>query len=44
LRLEDAPLFEGETHRGAMAVIRLPYLTPQSKSNASSTQPASEQA
>jgi two-component system, NtrC family, nitrogen regulation sensor histidine kinase NtrY len=44
LRLDDAPLFEGETHRGAMAVIRLPYLTPQSKSNASSTQPASEQA
>ncbi len=29
LRLEDAPLFEGCEHAGAMAVIRLPRLTPE---------------
>lgn len=29
LRLEDAPLFEGCLHAGAMAVIRLPRLTPE---------------
>ncbi len=28
LALEDAPLFEGQSHRGAMAVIRLPALSP----------------
>ena len=26
LTLEDAPVFEGNAHRGAMAVIRLPRL------------------
>jgi len=29
LRLEDAPVFEGNTHFGAMAVIRLPVLAPR---------------
>ncbi|MFN7003932.1 MAG: ATP-binding protein [Roseinatronobacter sp.] len=29
LRLEDAPVFEGNTHFGAMAVIRLPNLAPR---------------
>ena len=28
LRLEDAPVFEGATHCGAMAIIRLPNLAP----------------
>ena len=28
LVLEDAPIFDGMSHRGAMAVIRLPALTP----------------
>ncbi|MFP3382889.1 ATP-binding protein [Tritonibacter sp. SIMBA_163] len=28
LALEDAPLFDGMSHRGAMAVIRLPALSP----------------
>jgi len=28
LALEDAPLFDGASHRGAMAVIRLPALSP----------------
>ncbi|TNJ41597.1 PAS domain-containing sensor histidine kinase [Phaeobacter sp. B1627] len=28
LTLEDAPLFEGQGHRGAMAIIRLPALSP----------------
>ncbi len=31
LRLEDAPVFEGNTHFGAMAVIRLPLLAPRSE-------------
>ena len=29
LRLEDAPVFEGDTQCGAMAVIRLPVLAPR---------------
>ncbi|MCC5965273.1 MAG: PAS domain-containing sensor histidine kinase [Natronohydrobacter sp.] len=29
LRLEDAPMFEGNAHFGAMAVIRLPLLAPR---------------
>ncbi len=29
LRLEDAEMFDGDTHAGSMAVIRLPRLTPQ---------------
>ncbi|TVR44774.1 MAG: GHKL domain-containing protein, partial [Rhodobacteraceae bacterium] len=29
MRLEDAPVFEGDTHCGAMAIIRLPNLAPQ---------------
>jgi two-component system nitrogen regulation sensor histidine kinase NtrY len=28
LRLEDAPVFEGNAHAGAMAVIRMPRLAP----------------
>nr|WP_071798020.1 PAS domain-containing sensor histidine kinase [Natronohydrobacter thiooxidans] len=31
LRLEDAPVFDGNTHFGAMAVIRLPLLAPRSE-------------
>lgn len=31
LRLEDAPVFDGNDHVGAMAVIRLPNLAPQNE-------------
>ncbi len=34
LRLEDAPVFEGGTHAGAMAVIRLPRLSPGQETDA----------
>ena len=44
LRLEDAPVFEGDSHRGAMAVIRLPWLTVQTQTDNSMTRLASEQA
>lgn len=44
LRLEDAAVFEGDNHRGAMAVIRLPWLTVQPPTDNSMTRLASEQA
>ncbi len=42
LRLEDAPEFESDSHRGAMAVIRLPLLNPEGTADAEQTRLASE--
>jgi len=44
LRLEDAAVFEGDVHAGAMAVIRLPRLTPQQMSGQDMTKLASSDA
>ena len=44
LRLEDAPRFEGDVHAGAMAVIRLPRLTPQLMTEEDMTKMASSDA
>ncbi|WP_146345395.1 sensor histidine kinase NtrY-like [Phaeobacter marinintestinus] len=39
LVLEDAPVFEGQSHFGAMAVIRLPFTSPsQTQNDATPTQ------
>ncbi|MFU8897491.1 MAG: ATP-binding protein [Roseinatronobacter sp.] len=44
LRLEDAAVFEGDVHAGAMAVIRLPRLTPQQMTGQDMTKLASTDA
>jgi two-component system nitrogen regulation sensor histidine kinase NtrY len=44
LRLEDAEVFEGDVHAGAMAVIRLPRLTPQQMTEEDMTKLASNDA
>ena len=44
LRLEDAEIFEGDTHAGAKAVIRLPRLSPQQMTEEDMTKMASSDA
>ncbi|WP_296479215.1 PAS domain-containing sensor histidine kinase [Roseinatronobacter sp.] len=44
LRLEDADIFEGDTHPGAKAVIRLPRLSPQQMTEEDMTKMASSDA
>ena len=44
LRLEDAEIFESDSHAGAMAVIRLPRLTPQQMTEEDMTKMASNEA
>ncbi len=43
LRLDDAPAFEGDAHRGAMAVIRLPILREQTITEEAMTRLAGEE-
>ena len=44
LRLEDAEIFEGDTHPGAKAVIRLPRLSPRQMTEEDMTKMASSDA